>query len=137
MHIEPLPPLLPPAVSELVLTTERLRFLQSLKTWPVFGKGWRRRLAQVKSAALVVAAKASVPVGPRASAPGKAVVPVAASQQGSTEPWCARAVAVQQAHKSGMRPAVLAAIVVGTLVLAVGTWLFWHWRQRRQQEQRA
>ena len=31
---------------------ERLRFLQSLKTWPVFGRGWGRRVAEVKLKAL-------------------------------------------------------------------------------------
>jgi lysozyme family protein len=36
---------------------ERLRFLQSLKTWAVFGKGWRRRVAEVKAAALAMAAQ--------------------------------------------------------------------------------
>ena len=29
---------------------ERLRFLMSLKTWGVFGKGWGRRVAEVKAA---------------------------------------------------------------------------------------
>jgi lysozyme family protein len=27
---------------------ERLEFLQSLKTWGVFGKGWGRRVAEVE-----------------------------------------------------------------------------------------
>lgn len=31
---------------------ERLAFLQGLRTWPVFGKGWGRRVAQVKSISL-------------------------------------------------------------------------------------
>jgi len=35
---------------------ERLRFLQSLKTWGVFGKGWSRRVADVKATALAMAA---------------------------------------------------------------------------------
>jgi lysozyme family protein len=35
---------------------ERLRFLQLLKTWPVFGVGWRRRVAEVRSTALKLAA---------------------------------------------------------------------------------
>jgi lysozyme family protein len=35
---------------------ERLHFLTSLKTWAVFGKGWSRRVAEVKSAALVMVA---------------------------------------------------------------------------------
>jgi lysozyme family protein len=31
---------------------KRLEFLQSLKTWPVFGKGWERRVKEVESDAL-------------------------------------------------------------------------------------
>lgn len=34
---------------------ERLRFLQRLKTWDVFGKGWGRRVAEVKAVALAMA----------------------------------------------------------------------------------
>jgi len=34
---------------------ERLAFLQSLKTWNVFGKGWSRRVADVRGAALNMA----------------------------------------------------------------------------------
>jgi lysozyme family protein len=37
------------------LCDERLKFLQSLHTWPVFGKGWGRRVAEVKTAALEMA----------------------------------------------------------------------------------
>jgi lysozyme family protein len=36
---------------------ERLRFLQSLRTWSIFGRGWGRRVAEVKVAALAIAAK--------------------------------------------------------------------------------
>jgi lysozyme family protein len=36
---------------------ERLHFLKSLRTWRVFGKGWGRRVAEVKQAALVMAAQ--------------------------------------------------------------------------------
>ncbi|MFA6266586.1 MAG: glycosyl hydrolase 108 family protein [Pseudolabrys sp.] len=44
---------------------ERLRFLQSLKTWPVFGKGWGRRVAEVKSISLALASrKAGAPPTP-------------------------------------------------------------------------
>ena len=35
---------------------ERLRFLKSLRTWTVFGKGWGRRVDEVKAAALQMAA---------------------------------------------------------------------------------
>ena len=37
------------------LCEERLGFLRSLKTWPVFGAGWSRRVREVKSAALIMA----------------------------------------------------------------------------------
>lgn len=41
------------------LCDERLRFLQSLRTWPVFGKGWGRRVAEVKAAAIAMAHEAT------------------------------------------------------------------------------
>src|SRR5215510_1640293 len=31
----------------VTICDERLRFLESLKTWPVFGVGWGRRVAEV------------------------------------------------------------------------------------------
>ena len=31
---------------------KRLAFLKELKTWEVFGKGWERRVEEVRSAAL-------------------------------------------------------------------------------------
>jgi lysozyme family protein len=37
------------------LCDERLRFLRSLKTWPVFGKGWGRRVTEVRADALAIA----------------------------------------------------------------------------------
>jgi lysozyme family protein len=39
---------------------ERLRFLQRLKTWDVFGKGWGRRVAEVKAASLALAGNDAV-----------------------------------------------------------------------------
>ena len=38
------------------ISDERLRFLRSLRTWHVFGAGWGRRVAEVKSTALAMAA---------------------------------------------------------------------------------
>jgi lysozyme family protein len=38
---------------------ERLHFLRSLKIWPVFGRGWSRRVAEVKSKASEMAADAA------------------------------------------------------------------------------
>jgi lysozyme family protein len=47
-----------PAEMVSTICAERLRFLQSLRTWPVFGKGWERRVAEVETAALAMAAQA-------------------------------------------------------------------------------
>ncbi|TRW94941.1 hypothetical protein FNJ84_17770 [Paracoccus sp. M683] len=44
----------------------RLQFLHRLKTWPTFGKGWSRRVAEVREMALSMAFQANVipPAGP-------------------------------------------------------------------------
>lgn len=48
---------------------ERLRFLQSLRTWPTFGAGWGRRVKECLAAALAMITRgAPVPAKPQASA---------------------------------------------------------------------
>jgi lysozyme family protein len=57
---------------------ERLAFLKRLKTWPVFGKGWSRRVAEVRSVSLRIATeRAPSPsvVPTEAPVPGKGAVP--------------------------------------------------------------
>jgi lysozyme family protein len=60
------------------INDERLAFLKRLKTWPVFGKGWGRRVAEVRSVSLRMATE-KVPspsiVPDAAPAPGKGAVP--------------------------------------------------------------
>jgi lysozyme family protein len=51
----------PPSKIIIDICEERLRFLQGLRTWPVFGKGWGRRVAEVKTVALAMAANAPPP----------------------------------------------------------------------------
>jgi lysozyme family protein len=53
---------------------ERLAFLKSLKTWPVFGKGWGRRVAEVKTAALAMANARRPAVQPDRSPTGIAAI---------------------------------------------------------------
>ena len=117
---------------------ERLRFLRSLRTWPVFGKGWGRRVAEVKTAALAMAANASS-VLPAQAAPGRAVVGVSkAAQQGSAGAVLAGgAVAAQQAHRAGLAPWQVALVAVAAAAAATGAYVFWHWRQKQQQEKPA
>jgi lysozyme family protein len=116
---------------------ERLRFLQRLKTWDVFGKGWGRRVAEVKtySLALAAGAPANRPLPNPASPAGKGVVPVAkGAQQGSAGAIVATgAAAAQQAHSSSVGAAAIAAIVAIAIIAAIGAYAFWQWRQSRQQ----
>ncbi len=130
----------------VAICDERLRFLQSLRTWDVFGAGWGRRVAEVKQVALALAAGAPAPdiidangLGKAIPTLGRAVVPVAkGAQQGSSGAIAAAGAATaQQAHASGVRTSIVITIVVIALTLAIAGWLFWHWRQRRQQEQPA
>jgi len=115
---------------------ERLRFLQALKTWPVFGAGWGRRVAEVRSIALAMASGAPAPDLQTSNAAGRAVVPVAkGAQQGSAGAIAAAgAAAAQQAYQSGHATGVIAAVIVVAAAAAVAAWLFWHWRQSRQQQ---
>ena len=42
----------------------RLAFLRALSTWPRFGRGWGRRVEEVRKAALTMAAEPAAPVAP-------------------------------------------------------------------------
>ena len=68
-----------PKVLVAAICDERLAFLQSLRTWPVFGRGWGRRLAEVKAVSLALAGKG------QGVTPSSAPIPVA-----GTTPWLAR-----------------------------------------------
>ncbi|MBX6329375.1 MAG: glycoside hydrolase family 108 protein [Pseudolabrys sp.] len=70
----------PKAVVDAVCD-ERLAFLRRLKTWPVFGRGWERRVAEVRAASLRMAAgraPAPLPDIEIAPAAGKGVAPAPA-----------------------------------------------------------
>jgi lysozyme family protein len=63
-----------PMISELC--NKRLVFLKGLGTWPVFGNGWARRVAEVKDAALKMADNVRVPTPSPLEAPkGKSEKP--------------------------------------------------------------
>ena len=42
----------PPVTTITNFSAQRLKFLQGLSTWPTFGKGWERRVNEVKATAL-------------------------------------------------------------------------------------
>ena len=60
----------------IAMCDERLRFLQSLRTWRVFGKGWGRRVAESRIAALKMARSSTIPdTTPTTPASGRAIIP--------------------------------------------------------------
>lgn len=126
-----------PADLVAVICDERLAFLRRLKTWPVFGAGWSRRVKEVRAAALAMAKSTVKPASPAASASGagKGVVPDnARAQQGTAGGIAAAgAAAAHQAYSSGASPAGVIAIVVVTVAAACAGW--WWWTRRRKQQQ--
>lgn len=135
-----------PKALAAAICDERLRFLKSLRTWGVFGKGWGRRVAEVKTFSLALVTRGATGASTedaaagtdKAAAPqtGKGMMPVArTAQQGSAGAIAAAGTAAAyQAHQSGAGLMRIATIAVVALLLAAGGWLFWQWRQRRQQE---
>jgi lysozyme family protein len=103
---------------------ERLVFLKGLKTWPVFGAGWARRVAEVRAAALGMADVAPKEKVPSTSAPKTTAGTIAV----------AGAAAAQQAHSAGAEPAIIAAIVAVTILLALSGWFAWRWHQRQRPQ---
>lgn len=93
----------------VAICDERLRFLKSLRTWEVFGRGWARRVSEVKAAALAMA-QAPVPP-PRPKAPARAGGAVVAA--GAT---------AAAAHQSGLSAAAVVVLAVAA-ALAVGLFI--------------
>lgn len=121
-------------VADLVrrICDERLAFLKQLKTWPVFGAGWGRRVAEVRATALRMAA--SPAVAPQSKLPasrGKDVVPVSGNARKgiAAAVVAAGAALAQQAHQAGLHAALAAAIGLGIAAAAIAGWFVW--RRRR------
>jgi lysozyme family protein len=127
-----------PKALVIAINDERLAFLKRLKTWPVFGTGWARRVAQVRAVSLHMATRGLADAAVPQTTPverAKGEVPISAGSQKGTAGAIAAtgAVVAQQSHNGGIQPAVIAAIVVVTIILVVGGWFAWRWHQRRQQ----
>ena len=123
----------------IAICEERLRFLQSLRTWGVFGKGWGARVAEVRAFAVQLAAGSAAPMpAPTAELQqaGKGVVPTPkGAQHGSAASIAAAgAAAATQAHQLGASAGTVASIVVAGVAAAIAAYAFWHWRQQRQQD---
>ncbi|TAK49753.1 MAG: secretion activator protein [Xanthobacteraceae bacterium] len=94
------------------LCDERLAFLKSLRTWPVFGVGWGRRVAGARAAALAMArgAPAAAPQG------GKTGAVVATTGAGAI-------VAAGAASAQADHAAIIFAVFAAIAVLAVAAML--------------
>ena len=119
------------------LCDERLAFLKSLRTWPVFGTGWSRRVAEVRRDALAMANGAVAAPSASIAANGKAHVPQPKTARAATATGAlvAGAGAAQAAALSGASWTVIAAIVAAALVIAVAGWIGWTlWHKHRQEQ---
>ena len=116
---------------------ERLRFLKSLKTWPVFGNGWGRRVAEGRAAAFAMANTHPGEVE-RAH---RAIAARARQGRGRTS-MTSRVKPQRVARLQPAAPRVAAqdnetstviVILAVTITVAIFSWLFWRWWQTRQQ----
>jgi lysozyme family protein len=84
---------------------ERLRYLKSLETWSVFGRGWERRVGEVKRDALAMAAGPRKPTAPSSAKVGGAVATATAAataaHQSGLPLWAVVAIALASAAAAG------------------------------------
>lgn len=116
------------------LCDERLAFLKGLRTWPVFGAGWGRRVAEVRRAALAMAN--SRPDNDAASpAHGRGEVPPRRTARKVTTGALVAAggAAAGAAHGMGADRLVVIACGAAAAIMAIAGWMFWRWRQKRSQ----
>lgn len=131
-----------PQALVIAINDERLRFLKNLKTWPVFGTGWGRRVAEVKAFSLRLVdhpTVANVPAPhplPSETAPAKGVVPVPKGLQklSTATPIAAGGATATTLHDSGHDPWTIVAVAGGFVLVAGIGWVAFHWWQRRKQD---
>jgi lysozyme family protein len=122
------------------INDERLAFLKHLSTWPVFGTGWSRRVAEVRSRSLQLAAQvrpAPSIVPDVAPAPGKgAVPPPAATKKIILGTGTAGPAAVGGSHWDWVTAhPVETAVIAGGIALVIGgsVYVLTRWHQRAQE----
>jgi lysozyme family protein len=128
-----------PKALATAINDERLRFLKSLKTWPVFGAGWGRRLAEVRAFSLQLTERpvitSSPPPVPMEAAPAKGVVPLPKGLQkaATATPVATGGATAAALHDSGYDTWTIVAVVGGFVLIAGIGWVAFHtWQQRKQ-----
>lgn len=118
----------------IAICDERLRFLKSLKTWPVFGPGWGRRVAEVRGASVAMARNAAASAA-SAQSPGKGRIAASpAMRKTAAGAVIAAGTAATSAivQAGGLWTASFAAAV--TVLIAVAAWFaFGRWQEKRQE----
>lgn len=119
----------------VAICAERVGFLKTLKTFPVFGRGWTARVNGVRAAALAMAK--SQPLAPAANSPveaspGKAVVPVKIPAGPASAGAVIAAGAASAVATSRLEIAAMVAAAAAMTALAI--FLIWRWRHRAYQE---
>lgn len=121
-----------PKALSAAICDERLRFLQSLRTWPTFGKGWGRRVAGVKAVSIRMAGgQAEVPAPTVIPTKGKGSAPI--NKNGQKGSAGGTVVAGGGAAATQHDPTVIIVILIVTVALAGFVWWFWHWKQKKDQ----
>jgi len=92
------------------ISSERLAFLQRLHTWPSFGRGWERRVNEVKALSLKMAGAGPSRV-PEATAGGAVVAAGGA------------------AHAAGLSPLMVGIVVAAAIMVAVAAIVIWRGRK--------
>ena len=125
-----------PKAVTVAICDERLRFLKRLRTWAVFGRGWGRRVAEVKAVALALAANASAPATSGTVANGKGAVapPTKKAIVSAGTVAAAGVAAVQQAHADCLSIEVVVLIALAAIVAAVVVPLLWARHYAKAQE---
>lgn len=109
------------AILAAALCDERLAFLQRLKTWPVFGNGWARRVAEVKAKAIVLAG-GHPQYKQRSSAVKTGAFGAIAAASGAAS------------YAGGLSALAIAAIIAAVAAVAVAAWFFWRHRQKHHRQ---
>ncbi|WP_296526853.1 glycosyl hydrolase 108 family protein [Rhodoplanes sp.] len=110
---------------------ERLRFLERLRTWPVFGGGWGRRVAEVRRVALAMASGTPPAVSRRrrggALAAGTAAAGTIAAGTAATGG------AAGLAHPQNWSVAILLAIAAAVVIAVLFVGAIWLVRRARRR----
>jgi len=121
----------------VAINDERLAFLKRLKTWPVFGAGWERRVAEVKAFSLMLAEHAAgmpIPLPEANHASGRAIAPPLLKQKTAVRAGiAATAGAGGVAHLTGAHSTVTAAVFFAGFALLAVLLAVLELRRRAQQ----